>query len=210
MADYDQDFWERLWLQTLEQRAEVVASRPPSPHLIEQVQGLAAGSALDAGCGHGAEALWLASKGWRVTAVDFSAAALAHAQRMADAAGPQLAERLQFMQADLALWAPPAAQYDLVISLYVHVVGSVQEMVRRLGSAVASDGRLLLVGHLPVDPETGAPTAAAGQVQVSVELALAALPGDLWEIELARELRRPATGSGVDAVIHARRRPVRA
>ena len=48
-------------------------------------------------------------------------------------------------------------------------------MVRRLGAGVAPGGTMLLVGHRPVDPETGAPTPAAGQVQVSVEEALASL-----------------------------------
>ncbi|MDX6279280.1 MAG: hypothetical protein QOH03_351 [Kribbellaceae bacterium] len=66
-------------------------------------------------------------------------------------------------------------RYDLVTCLYVHVPGSVPELVRRLAAGVASGGTLLLVGHRPVDPATGAPTPAAGQVQTSVEEAVAAL-----------------------------------
>jgi hypothetical protein len=46
--------------------------------------------------------------------------------------------------------------------------GSVEEMVRRMGSGVASGGTLLLVGHRPVDPVTGAAAPAAGQVQVGL------------------------------------------
>jgi SAM-dependent methyltransferase len=40
------------------------------------------GSALDVGCGSGRDAAWLAGQGWRVTAVDPSAAMLAGARRL--------------------------------------------------------------------------------------------------------------------------------
>ena len=51
-----------------------------------------------------------------------------------------------------------------------------------------------------------AATAAAGQVQVSVETALAALDPDRWELLVADDRRRPMAGTAVDAVIRARRR----
>jgi hypothetical protein len=63
-----------------------------------------------------------------------------------------------------------------------------------------------LVGHRPIDPETGAATAAANQVQVSVEAAVAALDAKVWEVLVAEERPRAVAGSGVDAVIRARRR----
>jgi hypothetical protein len=68
----------------------------------------------------------------------------------------------------------------LVACVYVHVAGSVEEMVRRMGAGVAPGGTLLLVGHRPFDPDTGAATPAAGQVQVSVETAIAALDQHRW------------------------------
>ena len=89
----------------------------------------------------------------------------------------------------------------------MHVEGSVPEMVRRLGSGVAPGGSLFLVGHLPVDPATGKPTPAAGQVQVSVDEALDGLGASDWDVVLGEERRRAATGSGVDAVVRAVRRP---
>jgi hypothetical protein len=88
------------------------------------------------------------------------------------------------------------------VCLYVHVAGSVTEMVRRMAQGVAPGGALLLVGHQPVDPVTGEATAAAGQVQVSVADAVGALDG--WEFVVAEERPR-ATGGGVDAVIRARK-----
>ena len=202
---YDQDFWEQLWSRTLRERAGDVARRPPNAHLTAEVGGLRPGLALDAGCGHGSDTLWLAAHGWQVTAVDFSAAALAHARSTAEAAGADVPGRVDWVEADLATWTPQPGHYDLVACLYVHVPGSVQEMVRRMGAAVAPGGTLLLVGHRPVDPATGAVTPAAGQVQVSVELAVAALDPHRWEIDAAEDRRRSAASTGVDAVIRARR-----
>jgi 2-polyprenyl-3-methyl-5-hydroxy-6-metoxy-1,4-benzoquinol methylase len=201
---YDHDFWERLWSTTLREHADKVSSRPPNVHLTTEALKLRPGRAVDAGCGHGAESLWLAAHGWRVTAVDFSTAALGHARSTAEAAGKAIAERIDFVHADLTSWAPESGGYDLVASLYVHVPGSVDAMVQRLARGVAPGGTLLLVGHRPVDPATGAPTAAAGQTQVSVEAAVVALHSPAWTLLVAEERRRTA-GSGVDAVICARR-----
>jgi hypothetical protein len=83
-------------------------------------------------------------------------------------------------------------------------------MVRRMASGVAVGGTLLMVGHRPVDPTTGAATRAAGQVQVSVESAVAALDRRCWKLVVAEERPRPIAGTGVDAVIRARRLPVAA
>ena len=202
---YDRDFWEQLWSRTLAERPDHVARRPPSSHLTTAVGELRPGLALDAGCGHGSDALWLAAHGWRVTAVDFSAAALAHGRATAEAAGNDIADRIEWVEADLATWAPQPGRYDLVSCLYVHVAGSVAEMVQRMAAAVAPGGTLLLVGHRPTDPATGAPTAAAGQVQVSTETATAALDPTHWATLVAEDRPR-AAATGVDAVIQARRR----
>jgi 2-polyprenyl-3-methyl-5-hydroxy-6-metoxy-1,4-benzoquinol methylase len=203
---FDQDFWEQLWSKTLREHADKVASRPPSAHLMAEAAHLPPGRALDAGCGHGADTLWLAAQGWQVTAVDFSAAALAHGRSMAEAAGADIAERVDWIEGDLATWTVEPGRYDLVVCSYVHVAGSVEDMVRRMANGVAAGGTLFLVGHRPIDPSTGAATAAANQVQVSVEAAVAALDPATWELVVAEERPRAVAGSGVDAVIRARRR----
>ena len=205
MSDYDRESWERRWSQALRKHGDRVAQRPPNAHLTSEVGESRPGRALDAGCGHGSETLWLAGRGWQVTAVDFAATALAHARSTADALGPDVAARIGWVEADLATWTPRPDAYDLVVCLYVHVAGSVEEMVRRMAAAVAPGGTLFLAGHRPVDPATGAATAAAGQVQVSVEAALAALDREGWEILVAEDRPRPVAGTGVDAVIRARR-----
>jgi SAM-dependent methyltransferase len=206
MSEYDRDSWEERWRQALGEHGDRLAQRPPNGHLTAEVGDLRPGRALDAGCGHGSEALWLAARGWQVTAVDFAATALAFARSTAEAMGPEIAERIDWVEGDLATWTPRQEEYDLVACLYVHAAGPVEELVQRLATGVAGGGTLFLVGHRPIDPGTGAATAAAGQVQVSVGAALAALDPDRWDLVVAEDRPRPIAGSGVDAVIRARRR----
>jgi 2-polyprenyl-3-methyl-5-hydroxy-6-metoxy-1,4-benzoquinol methylase len=203
---FDQDFWDQLWSNTLRDHADRVARRPPNAHLMAEAVHLPPGRALDAGCGHGADTLWLAAHGWQVTAVDFSAAALAQGRSMAEAAGADVAQRIDWIEGDLATWTAAPGHYDLVVCLYVHVAGSVEDMVGRMANGVAPGGTLFMVGHRPIDPGTGAATAAANQVQVSVDAAVAALDANLWELLTAEDRPRAAAGTGVDAVIRARRR----
>jgi 2-polyprenyl-3-methyl-5-hydroxy-6-metoxy-1,4-benzoquinol methylase len=201
---FDQEFWEQLWTKTLREHGDKIAHRPPSTYVTTELASLAPGKALDAGCGHGAESLWLALHGWQVTGVDFSAAALAHGRAMAETAG--VAERIEWLEGDLASWTAEPERYDLVLCLYVHIAGSVEDMVRRMAGGVAPGGTLFMAGHRPIDPATGAASRAANQVQVSVEAARAALDPAVWELLIAEERPRVVHGSGVDAVICARRR----
>ena len=184
---YDRDFWEERWSEVPPSRA---IERPPNAHLSAEAADLPPGLALDAGCGHGSDALWLAARGWQVTGVDFSTTALAHARSAAEAAGAEI----EWVEGDLATWSPEPGRYDLVVCLYVHVAGSVEAMLQRMASGVAPGGTLLLVGHHP----------AGDQVQVSVEDALAALDPARWEIVVAEDRPRAVTSSGIDAVIRAR------
>ncbi len=203
---FDRDYWDGRWSEVLRDHAAQVADRPPSVHVTSVAADLRPGRALDAGCGHGAETLWLAGHGWQVTAVDFAPAALRQGSSTAAALGLDRERRIEWVEGDLGLWAPAEQHYDLVISLYVHVAGSVEEMVARLATGVAPGGTLLLVGHLPIDPTTGAETAAAGQVQVTVEAATAVLDAPQWDVLIAEERPRTTGPSGVDAVVCARRR----
>lgn len=204
--EFDRRSWEQRWSQVVGEAPEKLASRPPNASLLAETADLEPGVALDAGCGHGSEALWLAASGWQVTAVDFSATALEYGRTSAEAAGVDVAGRIEWLEVDLGSWAPPSGRFDLVSCLYVHVAGSVADLVRRLGDAVAPGGTLLMVGHRPVDPATGALTPAAGQVQVSVDEALGVLDLSAWQIVVAEERPRATAGSGVDAVIRAVRR----
>jgi SAM-dependent methyltransferase len=127
--------------------APAVWSGRPNGPLVTEAAALRPGVALDAGCGEGADALWLAERGWRVTAVDYSTVALDRAAAHARARG--FADRIEWRQADLSSWAPPAGRFDLVTAHYLHAHGIDRPaLFRRLAAAVAPGGTLLVVGHL--------------------------------------------------------------
>ena len=189
-GDYGRESWDGAGRRRCSSTPTRSTQHPPNAHLLAEAADLPPGRALDAGAGHGAETLWLAARGWRVTAVDFSTTVLEHARRGPRASAPTSPERIEWIAADLGAWSPPPERYDLVACLYVHVAGSVSEMVQRLAAGVATGGTLLLVGHRPTDPATGEPTRAAGQVQVSVDDALAALEPDRWEVVVAEDRPR--------------------
>jgi hypothetical protein len=98
------------------------------------------------------------------------------------------------VEGDLSTWTPQPAQYDLVLSLYVHA-DSVDAMVQRLAAGVAPGGTLFMVGHRPIDPTTGAETAAADQLQVSVDTVTAALDPTRWTFLIAEDRPRPMAGT---------------
>lgn len=204
---FDQRFWEGRWSQVLRDHPDQAALRPPNQWLTTEVVHLEPSFALDAGCGHGADTLWLAARGWHVTAVDFSETALAIARSTSESVGMDVARRIDWVEGDLSTWTPLPAHYGLVLSLYVHVADSVDAMVQRLASGVGRGGTLFLVGHRPIDPSTRAETPAAGQLQISVDAALAALDSTRWTVLIAEDRPRPQVGTGVDAVILARRYP---
>ncbi|MGY1638819.1 class I SAM-dependent methyltransferase [Geodermatophilus sp. SYSU D00742] len=124
-----------------------VWSGRPNRQLVVEGSVLPPGTALDAGCGEGADALWLAERGWRVTAVDFSAVALERAAAHARARG--LDDRITWLHADLDAWTPAAGGADLVTAHYLHSRGADRPaLFARLAGAVAPGGTLLVVGHL--------------------------------------------------------------
>jgi SAM-dependent methyltransferase len=135
------------WNQRYE-GSELVWSAAPNIFVQELTGDLPAGTALDIAAGEGRNALWLAARGWQVTAVDFSAVAL---QRAASLAQNQLgsdAGRLVTLEADLETWVPQERSYDLVLVVYLQVPEKQRGAVmRRAAEAVAPGGTLLVVGH---------------------------------------------------------------
>jgi SAM-dependent methyltransferase len=118
----------------------------PNRQLVTEAGDLPPGTALDAGCGEGGDALWLAERGWRVTAVDFSPVALERAAARAAERG--LADRIGWRREDLDVWTPPERSFDLVTAHYLHATWTDRsQMFMRLAAAVAPGGTLLVVGH---------------------------------------------------------------
>jgi SAM-dependent methyltransferase len=130
----------------------------PNPHLVAQAGELRPGHALDVGAGEGADAIWLASRGWHVIAVDLSAVALERASANADQAGADIAGRIDWVHEDVTSWDPGPDRYDLVSVQYVHLPPARrQAMLKYLARAVAPGGSLLMVCHHPSDLQTTVP-----------------------------------------------------
>lgn len=109
MAESDRERWDRKYAA-----GEGPAHFEPKPFLTGHRHLLEGGRALDVACGFGGNALYLASLGYRVDAVDVSSVGLARAQ--AEAARRNL--HINFVQADLARWTVAAPRYDLIVVFY--------------------------------------------------------------------------------------------
>ncbi|CAM3097771.1 SAM-dependent methyltransferase [Stackebrandtia soli] len=125
---------------------ERIWSGKPNGALISEVEGMTPGRALDLGCGEGADAIWLAERGWHVTGVDISTVALDRAA--AHAADNGVAERITWRRLTLGDGFPEGS-YDLIISFFLHSHGDLrrEDILRAATSAVAPGGVLLVVGH---------------------------------------------------------------
>ncbi len=209
--DFDKGYWESHWQQAGADGAG--GEIAPNPHLAREIGGLEPGTALDAGCGEGAEAIWLAAMGWRVTAADVSAEALAHAAERAATADLEPA-RVRFVEADLTVWEP-GRTFDLVTTHYAHPAMPQLAFYERIAEWVAPGGTLLIVGHLHSHDVAGHGhdhTHPPEEVSVTAHSITALLDTDVWDVVTADELARNAadrSGRAVelrDAVVHATRR----
>jgi SAM-dependent methyltransferase len=143
----DEAFWDQRY-----QSSSKVWSGRANPQLVAEAADLPPGVALEVGCGEGADAIWLAERGWRVTAVDLSNVALERAAAHALQASTDVSQRITWQHADLTQWVPDAASYDLVSAQFIHLPKDQREVLhRRLAEAVAPGGTLLVVGHHTAD-----------------------------------------------------------
>lgn len=131
---------EQSWDDRYESRDAVWSGRPNGALTVE-VDGLEPGQALDVGCGEGGDAVWLAARGWRVTAVDVSRVAL---QRAAEHAQDG---RIAWEHGDLTVKSPPPRSFGLISAQYFPLLKTNERAARGLVDAVAAGGTLLYVGH---------------------------------------------------------------
>lgn len=142
MPQFDKTYWEDHWAPATAGEGREL---PVNPYLSDETIHLPRGTALDAGCGTGTEALWLAEQGWTVTGADISASALAAAADRAAVA--DVTERVEWVEADLTRWEPDR-RWDLVTTHYAHPEIGQLAFYQRLATWVAPGGTLLIVGHL--------------------------------------------------------------
>ena len=123
---------------------DLVRGAGPDRFVTEEVAALPAGRAVDLGTGEGRNAIWLAERGWQVTAVDFSAAGLARAARLAAERGVSV----DWAQAGLLDYQPAPRRCNLVLIAYIHLpAASLARVFRAAAAAVAPGGTLLVIGH---------------------------------------------------------------
>ena len=137
----------KAWNQRYE-GSDLVWSAAPNIWVEQLTEDLPAGTALDIAAGEGRNSLWLASRGWHVTAADFSAVALQRARSLAEEQLGPNAGRLVTLEVSVETWVPRARSYDLVLVAYLHLPKAKRTAVMRAAAeAVAPGGTLLVVGH---------------------------------------------------------------
>ncbi|WP_405607154.1 class I SAM-dependent methyltransferase [Streptomyces sp. NBC_01508] len=206
----NEEFWDSRYGES-----DRIWSGDPNTVLVREVADLTPGSALDLGCGEGADAIWLAGQGWRVTASDISGVALAKARRHAAAADAGVADRIDWQRHDLGI-SFPAGTFDLVSAQFLHSPDNMprEQILRAAAAAVAPGGVLLIVGHAGLPswepgPETDVSLPTPAEVLDSLEL-----PDGEWEVLLSDEHERIQTrpdgqpGTRTDNALKIRRRAV--
>ncbi len=202
-----EEFWDDRY-----GRSDRIWSGNPNVVLVREVTGTPPGRALDLGSGEGADAVWLARQGWRVTGTDISGVALGRAAEHAAAEG--LADRIDWQRHDLGE-SFPEGTYDLVSAQFLHSYGEMprEKILRSAASAVAPGGVLLIVGHSGFPsweenphPDVHFPTPE--EVLESLDL-----PDGKWEVQICEEHDRSQTspdgrpGHRTDNTVKVRRLP---
>lgn len=182
---------------------ELVWSVEPNRFLVEEVGELPAGRALDLACGEGRNAIWLAERGWEVTAVDFSGVAVGKARRLAAARSVEV----DWVEADVTRWRPDDRGFDLVVALYLHLPPRERrELLGRIGGWVVDGGTVLVVGHDRENIEHGYGGPQYPEILLAPEEVAAELGG--LDIVRAERVKRPVetedgSATAIDTLVRA-------
>ncbi|MGW0187450.1 class I SAM-dependent methyltransferase [Streptomyces sp. NPDC003362] len=184
-TDRPADFWEGFY-----RNGNRIWSGRPNPLLVREASELSPGAALDLGCGEGADAVWLASRGWRVTGVDISATALERAARHAAEAGVD--ERIAWERHELGVSFPDGT-FDLVSVQFLQspVELDLYRILRRAAASVAPGGTLLIGLHGSWPSWQHEPPFEADFPTLDGLLGELALPEKEWTVVTADAVRRP-------------------
>ena len=204
-AMYSQETWDARYAES-----ERIWSGRPNQRLVEEAADLPPGRVLDVGCGEGADAVWLAGRGWQVTALDVSEVALGRVREHAGDAG--VGVRVETLHHDLVGDGPAPGRYDLVSVFFFHVLPEVFDgFYGGLADLVETGGTLLVVGHHPDDIASGARRPHGPQLLFTPEQVVGVLDPDAWQVVTAAAPAREAPGpegpvTVRDSVVRAVRR----
>jgi SAM-dependent methyltransferase len=119
----------------------------PNQFVAAELADLPPGRALDLAAGEGRNTVWLAERGWRVSAVDFSRIGLEKGRKLSAARGVDQGQ-VDWIVADLRDYEPERDAYDLALIAYLQVSPEVRAAVlARAAAALAPGGTAFVVGH---------------------------------------------------------------
>ena len=135
------EFWQEVY-----DRSSPETSGTPSAVLERFATDRMPGTALDLGCAKGDDAVWLARRGWSVTAVDISPTVLGYAR--ANAERHVVENRIAFEQHDLTR-SFPKGRFDLVCAMFLQTPYAFprRTVLAQAAAALNSGGLLLVVTH---------------------------------------------------------------
>lgn len=204
LVEYTQEFWDDRYRQRTR-----IWSGKPNRQFVAVAEALPPGRALDVGCGEGADAAWLASRGWDVLGVDVSEVALGRARAHAETLDPAVSARLDWRQVDLLASPELPRDLDLVSVQFLHLPEPERSrVIRELAALVGVGGSLLIVAHDPSDLHSGVGRPHQADLFSTPE-DMAALLDDAWDVracESRPRVERTSDGRDVtisDAVVHA-------
>jgi SAM-dependent methyltransferase len=178
----DADAWDERYAAS-----ELVWSREPNQFVAEECADLEPGRAVDLAAGEGRNALWLSSRGWQVTAVDFSGVALDKG-RLLDPEG-----RVTWERADATTWAGPEP-VDLALIAYLQLPAEERRKAHRAAfEALAPGGTFLLVAHDTTNLAEGTGGPQDERVLMTADEVLADLQGYPYEVVRAGRVERAVT-----------------
>ncbi len=179
---------------------ELIWTADANRFLVAQTESLSPGNALDLATGEGRNAVWLAERGWTVRAVDFSDVAIEKAKRLANARN--VADKIDFREADLRAYEPEVQSFDLVALIYLQIPqAELAPILVRAARAVAPGGTFLLVAHDSANLKHGYGGPQRSDVLYTAEQVVVALGGEI-AIEQATRVERPVqTTDGLKVAI---------
>lgn len=171
--------------------SEMVWSAGPNQFVEAEVSGLSPGRALDLAAGEGRNAIWLAERGWEVTAVDFSLVGLDKGRQVL-ARHPRGRDlHVDWVQADVLDYDAGPVGYDLVLVAYLQLPADEMHVAcRGAFAALSVGGTFLLVAHDSTNLTDGTGGPRDPELLYTAEDVLAALDGERFEVVRAERVER--------------------
>lgn len=189
----DSAAWDERYRQ-----AERLWSEDPNMFVADRLGPVEPGVGLDVASGEGRNSIWLAERGWKMTAVDFSEVAIER--------GRAISDKVNWVVADVLEWEP-SESYDLAVIAYLHLDQSpMRKVIERVVSWLKPGGELFLIGHDKSNIEEGHGGPQVPEILTDVEAIVEWL--DHLEIVEAQVVRRPVETD--EGKVHARDTLVRA